>query len=192
MQEKIPENIDFLSENINLGVRISRSSIEDFPIISDRDMHTKEEKLLFILGSWNNRDSTHLDISIEGVFDCPEALVHRPGEITVDYQKAETIFDSLKKENEESLSLSLLGNVHTHPYTEEELKRHPATPTSHDIEGWKMEAVDSLEQRKIPQVFGIVSRNEENGSMQLALYHIVKGRDGTFYHKPIKDWEYGE
>ncbi len=104
-------------------------------------------------------------------------------------QKVNALFDNLKSQNPDLREKVILGEVHTHPYTKEELGRDPWHPSITDIE----QAIENLKTGLIPgdkpYLFGIAIRGESK-QMKVMFYRIVKKENGDYIPKVVSDWDW--
>lgn len=188
--ESLDNKIDMLNEEIQFKVDIDSSCAPDFPRIEEGDFETKMERGVFLIGKWTAGET--VDIKIEGVFEAGEFIIPNPKghELAVDLIGAQESFNLIKKENVETEHLGILGDIHTHPYEEDELGRKSWTPSSHDIKAWTEWYKFKVLNESSPYIFGIVTQNKNNKGPQLALYRVVKKESGEFSAVPMNDWNW--
>lgn len=190
--EKLSETPDFASEKIPYKVFISSDASKDFPIISDTEMISHQEKYVNIIGVWEIKEGK-IVIKVESILeiqDDPLTVFNDPDGHTViaDLGKIEEIFEEVKAQDHTLVGRVILGDIHTHPYTEEELGRKVYLPSLEDNENMIKHYKSGSVGKQSPYFFGITVRNKEK-EMQIAFYRVIWDGD-SFKVIPLNDYQF--
>lgn len=188
--ESLDNKVDVLNEQIPFKVDIDSSCAPDLPKIEEGDFETRMERGTFLIGKWTVGEV--VDIKVEGVFDTPEFIIPDPkgGAIAFHFDEAMQAFESMKGEHSDASTLSIVGELHTHPHEEVDGFQKPWVYSDADKKAW----IDMYQKSAIPPtqpyLCAIVTQNRSNKSPQLALYRVVKKESGEFDVVPMNDWNW--
>ncbi len=181
-----PEGIkspDFLNEQLRMSLDISDRAFEHLPEVNPIDLETKKEQYRVLLGTWERTPEGDIKLKVESVMEVPDQPhYYVEGKESVDNINIPALRQTVQyvSENDEaSKGLELVGDIHTHPITQEELEpnQRPWMLSPEDIEAM----VESYENGSLsadrPFIFGIAAPMPD-GKTGYKFYRLIKSSEG--------------
>jgi hypothetical protein len=184
MEPKLEEfkSLDFLDERVRLSLDITNEAFDHLPEVTQEDLAKKTERYRALLGRWDKVDEESVKLIVEAVLQDPEQVHYseQEGEVhAVNIPSLQLLASSVKKFSEEFSNLELVGEIHTHPTTQDELDpdQRPWMPSVEDKDAM-MKCYDRGELGPDrPFVFGIAAPMSD-GKTGYKFYRVVKVEDG--------------
>ncbi len=184
-------SIDFLNERLKVSFTVEQNVADNLPIIDnsvfDKKLEAREEIYRAFLGEFTVEKDDSVTVHLTGILEIPddeETKGHYYNEsslaVAVNLKNIKTLIDSLKNKDEFKDTI-LIGDIHTHPVKESELKNSlsPLMPSNDDILSIIESYKDGTLSMDRPFIFAIAA-NIDN-KMQYAFYRLIKKNDKYYY-----------
>lgn len=194
IKEKEPK-IDFLNENLQISFTIEQEVFDNLPRIDntilEKDLESRREVFNVFLGDFSITDDNTVIVYLDYVLEVPDeeekkSLYYEESEleISINLENIKVLVDNLKKENSEFKNVNFIGDIHTHPIKQEELKDTsitPLMPSDTDIASVVNDYKKGILSANRPFIFAIAGI--VNNQMEYAFYRLVKKDDKYYYQR---------
>lgn len=182
--EKRPP-LDFLDAATQVTFSFHKDAAAWLPEVSKEDLRTRREKYAVLLGRIADGDGGGAHIVVEAVMQMTEEErgYYQEGVGSVENINLGALRNAVAEvqaKHPEYAGMQIVGDVHTHPVTQEEVRVSPTTPSDADIQSiaeWYKGGELNLHY---PFIFGIGCLGED-GEPEYSFYRLVRIDSGFGY-----------
>lgn len=182
-------NRDFLKESINYRFSFTEEAVRHLPEITQEDIESGKECFALMLGTWSG-DQNDISLNVSSVLRVPDdSRFYKETEGGVDdinYKAIRQLIEQFKQLGHIDKGLVLLGDVHTHPITDEELEHLDGQQAAFS-EGDQISAISHYLEGDLdsssPYIFGVISdtlNREQDDRSTYTFFRVAQDDEGNY------------
>ena len=177
-----------LCKDVSVVMTMTDDAFNDLPEVTNEDRQTGMERFRILLGTFQYTDSNTIHIHVSGsvqMLDTPWLYIEQEHAVTYYPYHIERQIELLRNEYPEYAHLEIVGNLHTHPYSYERLRREPDLvpwqPSPNDLHTMISHYEDGFMQN-YHLIFGI-GGGQSDGTTGYVFSRLVCDRNGYDYER---------